>query len=238
MRASFRVSKQTKVFILIHKTDLHNQDFDKVYEISRYNVFKLMLEAWNELKLSTIVNCWRHVQILPDDSVQSDVDLTVDQAVIRLETLVIPELEFEIQSIQSLLQVQENKLIGQGAQEFMFAREFASLDDTLLKVFTPTVQELIEEMQSRNGREQVERAHNQAIYDRFPEHRELDALIASEIATRRYDALTPVVKRQIMATCRFIGSRLRAEYFRMGLASLILLLFPINRNLILFILLK
>ena len=97
-------------------------------------------------------NCWRHVQIPPDESVQSDVDLPVDQAVIRLETLVIPELESEIQSIQSLLQVQEDKLIGQGAQEFMSAREFVSLDDTLVKVFTATVQGLIKEMKGRNGR--------------------------------------------------------------------------------------
>lgn len=207
-------------FLSLFTRQIYRLEFDKIYEMSRYNAIKLMLEAWNELQVSTIVNCWRHVQILPDDSVQSDIDLPVDQAVIRLETLVIPELESEIKNIEVLMRDQRAKLAVQGEEpQFMSAQEFVSLDDILLTVFTPTVQELVDELRGREGRQQGERVHNQALYDRLPEHGELDALIASEIAMRRYGTLTPAVKRQIMATCRSIRSRLRSEYVRMGLAS-------------------
>ena len=45
---------------------------------------KWIAEAWRELKISTIVNCWNKVRILPAGSAQAfnprpDIDTTLDE---------------------------------------------------------------------------------------------------------------------------------------------------------------
>jgi len=107
--------------------------------IKKLNVkeaIEIIAEAWNNVKLITIKNCWQHTGILPEDATHSITDAMeideIDECIDRL-TVALNRLKLVDSSVD------------------MTVEEYVELDNDLISANVPTEEEILEELLVAEG---------------------------------------------------------------------------------------
>ena len=121
--------------MLYRSLDCEDAGEDDIFAINQLEVMRLLEEAWDSVKQSTIVNCWRHTGILPSDDREPSSS--------RLHTAE-PDVEFKVQEATNALQHLNLSVSSRGgSQHFLPKPRLVSDIEELLA--EPNAPEWIEE---------------------------------------------------------------------------------------------